>query len=45
MSKVLYKISYDYKFVYFTGSHDKEVHIGDQNHQNQQSSAGSDIGS
>ena len=32
MSEVLYKISYDYKFVYFTCSHDREVHIGEQSH-------------
>ena len=45
MSEVLSKISYDYKFVYFTCSHDREVHIGEQNHQNQKLSAGSDMDS
>ena len=45
MSKVLSKISYDYKFVYFTCSHDREVHIGEQSHQNQKLSAGFDMDS
>ena len=45
MSEVLSKISYDYKFVYFNCSHDREVHIGEQNHQNQKLSAGSDMDS
>ena len=35
MSEVLCKISDDYKFVYFTSVYDKEVNIGEQNHQNQ----------
>ena len=35
MFEVLGEISDDYKFVYFTFSHDKEVHISEQNHQNQ----------
>ena len=43
MSEVLYKISYDYKFVYFTCSHDREVHIGEQNQQNYKLSEGSDM--
>ena len=43
MSEVLYKISDDNKFAYFTSSHDKEVNIGEQNHQNQKLSAGSDM--
>ena len=43
MSEVLSEISDDYKFVYFTLSHDKEVHISEQNHQNQKLSAGSDM--
>ena len=34
MSEVLSKISYKYKFVYFICSHDREVHIGEQNNQN-----------
>ena len=42
MSKVLSKISYDYKFVFFTCSHDGEVHLGEQNHQKLKLSAGSD---
>ena len=43
MSEVLYKISDDNKFVYFTCSHDKEVNIGEQNHQNQKLSAGANM--
>ena len=43
MSKVLSKISYDYKFEYFTGSHDREVHIGEQNQQDHKLSEGSDM--
>ena len=43
MSKVLYKISYGYKFLYFTCSHDWEVYVVEQNHQNQKLSAGNDI--
>ena len=43
MSKVLNEISDDYKFVYFTCSHNKEVNIGEQNHQNQQLSGGFDM--
>ena len=43
LSEVLSEISDDYKFVYFTLSHDKEVHISEQNHQNQKLSAGSDM--
>ena len=43
MSEILSEISHDYKFVYFTISHDKEVHINEQNHQNQKLSAGSDM--
>ena len=34
MPEVLSKISYDYKFVYFICSHDREVHRSEQNHQN-----------
>ena len=43
MSQVLSEISDDYKFLYFTCSHDKEVNIGEQNHQSQILSAGSDM--
>ena len=45
MPKVLSKISDDYIFVYFTCSHDREVHIGEQSHQNQKLSAGFDMDS
>ena len=45
ISEVLSKISYDYLFVYFTCSNDKEVHIGEQNPKNQKLSAGSDMDS
>ena len=43
MSEVLSKVSCDYKFLYFTCSHDWEFHIGEQNHQNQKLSAGADM--
>ena len=43
MSEVLYQIPYDYKFVYFPSVHDKEVHIGEQNHQKQKLLVGSDM--
>ena len=45
MSEVLSKILYDYKFVYFTCSHDRDVHMGEQNHQKLKLSAGSDMDS
>ena len=43
MSEVLSKILYDYKFVYFTCSHDRDVHMGEQNHQQLKLSAGDQI--
>ena len=43
MSEVLSKISNDYKLAYFTCSHDREFHIGEQNHQNQKISVCSDM--
>ena len=43
MSEVLSKISYDYKYVYFTFLHNREVHIGEQNQQNHILSEGSDM--
>ena len=45
MSEVLSKISYDYKFVYFTCSHDREVHRSEKNHQKQKCSASCDMDS
>ena len=38
MSEVLFKISYDFKFVY-----DRNVHICEQNQQNRKLSEGSDM--
>ena len=43
MSKLLFKISDDYKCVYFTLSHDKKDIIGVQNHQDKTLSACSDM--
>ena len=43
MSKVLFKISDDLKILYFSFLQDKEVNMGEQNHQNQKLSAGSDM--
>ena len=43
MSEVVSKISDDYKFVYYTYLYDKEVNIGEQNHQNLKLSVGSDM--
>ena len=43
MSEVLSELSDDYKFVYSTCSHDKEVNIGEENQQNQKGLVGSDM--
>ena len=43
MSKVLSEISHDYNFIYFTCSHDNDISIGEQNHQNKKLSAGFDM--
>ena len=39
MSEFLSEIAYDWKFVYSTCLHDKEVNIGEENHHNQNLSA------
>ena len=46
MSEVLFKISYDYKFVYFICSHNREVYIYENKIvKNQKSSASFDMDS